>query len=152
MRVFFAGFAGFFVVYLFIFTWGVSAGDWHIFLKYLPKQTELFVFHKSDFTWQELLIVGLTLIIYLRAGFNLFVSGISEKIRTVCILKHLYFSSFIVLGLLIMQGEYKSQWAMIIYIFVAILIGHLFTLSNKKSVQYLMLFYFLFLAVIGIWN
>jgi hypothetical protein len=151
-KVFFASLTGIIVVYLFIFVWSVYAEDWAIFLSRLPQPDKWFAIQQPDFNLREWITIGFMLLVYIFAGFNLFISGISDKIQTVSILNYMYFSSFILFGLLFLQSEYKSQWALIIYIPAAILISHFFTLSNKRPLQYLMLVYLSFLLVICAWE
>jgi hypothetical protein len=151
-KVFFSCVTGFLIIYLFLFTWGIYVDDGQFFLSYLPNLGELFVLQQPDFNSEEWLVIGFTLIICIGAGFNLFLAGVSEKIRAISILRYLYFSSFIILALLLFQSNYKSQWALIWYIPVAMLTAHFFTLSNKRFVKYLMLFHLVFFLVMGFWN
>ncbi|GHT85206.1 hypothetical protein FACS189420_6840 [Bacteroidia bacterium] len=143
-RVFLASITGIMAVYLFILAWSVYAEDWGVFLSFLPDFHELFSVQKPDFTLPEWIILCFTLLVYIFAGFNLFVSDLSEKIRTVSILRYLYFSSFIIFAPFLLQSENKSHWTLIIFIPVALLFSHFFTLSNKKLVKYGMLICFFF--------
>ncbi|MDR3219727.1 MAG: hypothetical protein LBU22_12275 [Dysgonamonadaceae bacterium] len=145
LRVFMASIIGVLAVYLFIVTWCVYAGDWHIFFSAIPEPDKCLSIQIPDFTVLNWMVIGFTFLICLMTGFNLFGSGLSEKIRTVSILNYLYISSFIILIPFLLQSESQTSWSLIIWIPVTILISHLFTLSNRKYIKYMMLFFFFFL-------
>jgi hypothetical protein len=151
-RVFMAGIVGFVAIYLIIFTWSIYQEDWEIFLSLLPDPKILFRTQWPDLTLWEWIVVGFTLFIYILSGINLFVSDLSEKIRTVSTLNYLYFLILIIFFLLLLQSENKTQWALVLFIPLSIQISHLFTLSNKRFVQYLMLLSFFFFFAMGIWR
>ncbi|MDR3338489.1 MAG: hypothetical protein LBT25_00085 [Candidatus Symbiothrix sp.] len=145
LRVFMASIIGVFVVYLFIFTGSVYAENWHIFFSTIPEPSKWLSIQKPDFALFHWIVIGFTSLICLLTGFNLFGFGLSEKIRTVSILNYLYISSFIIFIPFILQSKYQTSWSLIICLPVAILLSHLFTLSNRKYIKYMMLFFFFFL-------
>jgi hypothetical protein len=151
-RVFLASISGVIAVYLFILAWSIYTEDWPFFLKSIPDPKKWFFIQKPDFSLSEWSVIGFSAFIYILSVFNLFLSSLSEKIRTVSILHYLYFSSFAIFFLLIFQSGNKSQWALMINVPLTLLISHFFTLSGKKSVKYLMVISFLFLLGINFWQ
>jgi len=148
-RVFFANLTGFVVVYLFIFTWSVFQGDRNIFFSLLPH-FDAFVIRTPDLTVLEWITYGFLLLIFFFIGLYLYISNISERLWTISILSYFYLSAFITFIFFLLQSEYKSSWGLVIFIPVAFLTAHFFSRSNKKSIRYLLLLFFLFFIVIGI--
>ena len=150
MRVFFANLTGFVIVYLFIFALSLFQGDKNILLSLLPQVDTLFAIQKPNFTISEWLTGGLLIIFCLGIGLYVLFFNISERIWGISVLGYFFFSSLIIFLFYFLQSEYKSTWGLIIYIPVAFLTGYFFSNSNKKSVQYLLLLFFLFLVGNGI--
>ncbi|MCL1933103.1 MAG: hypothetical protein FWF53_04725 [Candidatus Azobacteroides sp.] len=149
-RVFFAGLIGFATVYLFIFAWSIYQGDKDIFLSFLSQFKTLFVVHKPDLTILEWVICGVLLLFGFIIGIYQFFFNISERVWTISVLGYFYLSSFLFFIFLFLQSEYKSTWWLINYVPIAFLAGHFFSRSNKRSVHYLLLLFFLFFVGIGI--
>jgi hypothetical protein len=150
MRVIPASIIGFLTVYFVIFAWSVFRDDLGILLNFIPSGEKLFLIQKPELTFYEWILFGFTLMLYFRAGYKLFVSGISTTIRKVSILNFLYFSSFVIIFLLLAQTPFKAYWALIIYIPVSLMLAYLFSQPNNKSEKYLMFLFFVFIATIGI--
>jgi len=150
IRVFFASVIGFIIVYLFIFTFSIYQGDTNIFFSMLPHFDTLFVIQTPDLTIWEWITLGLLLIIGVIVGIYLYFLDISEKIWTISILRSFYFSSFIVFVFYILQTQYKSTWGLIMFIPIAFLSGYVFSRSNKRIVQYLLMLFILSFIGIGI--
>jgi len=148
-RVFFANLTGFVIVYLFIFTWSVFQGDRNIFFSLLPH-FDSFVIRIPDFTVLEWITYGFLLIICFFIGLYLYLSNISEKLWTISILSYFYISSFFIFVFFFLQSDHKSSWGLIISVPLAFLTAHFFSRSNKRSIHYLLLLFFLFFTVIGI--
>jgi hypothetical protein len=148
-RVFFANLTGFVVVYLFVFTWSVFQGDKNIFLSLL-LQFDTFVFRTPDLTILEWITYGFLLLIFIIMGLYLYMSNISERLWTISVLSYFYLSTFIIFIFFILQSEYKSSWGLISSVPIAFLTAHFFSHSNKRSIQYLLLLFFIFFIVIGI--
>jgi len=149
-RVFFANLTGIVIVYLFIFTWSIFQGDKNIFISFLPQFDTLFVIHKPDLFISEWIVCGFLLFIGVIIGIYLFFFNISERVWTISVLSYLYLSAFILFIFFFLQSEYKSTWGLIISIPIAFLFGHFFSRSNKRSVHYLLLLFFLFFVGIDI--
>jgi hypothetical protein len=149
-RVFLASLVGIVIVYQFIFAWCIYQGEWESFFSFLPKPKEIFFINKPDFSLYEWISLGIIGIVYIFSGIHLFMSGISEKIRTVSILKYLYVFSFFLFFMALVQSEYRSFWELIAYISMALVSAHYFTQANRLSVKILMLVFILALMVLGI--
>jgi len=150
MRVFFANLIGLVIVYLFIFTWSIFQGDKTIFFSFLPNFGWLFTDYKLNFTVLEWIAYGFILLIFIIIGIYLFFIYISEKVWTFSALSYLYLSSFIIFLFLFVRSEYKSTLGLICFVPVSILTGHFFSRTNKKSIYFLLLVFFLFFLGIGI--
>jgi hypothetical protein len=149
-RVIPASIIGFLTVYFVIFAWSVYRNDLGIFLDFIPSGENLFFIQKPELTIYEWILFGFTLMLYLRAGYKLFISGISETIRKISILSYLHFFSFIVLIFLLIQSSFKVYWALIIYIPVSLMLAYLFSQANNKFERYLVFFSIVFIVTIGI--
>jgi hypothetical protein len=151
-RVFLANLLGFVVIFLFLFTISLFLESKAFFLSFLPSLNELLIVRIPDLTLVEWIICGFMLFFYILFGFNLFLFDISEKIRTISILNYFYFLSFVLLVFFLLQSEYKSCWAMLLYIPAALLSAYFFSRSNKRVVHYLMLLFMLFFIGTGVWQ
>lgn len=149
LRVFLASLVGVIVVYLIIFAWSIYRDDWRIFLDYLPKPEKIFPVREPDFSNYEWISLGIILFVFIFAGFNLFVSRISEKVRTISFLKYLYITSFLIFFMAFVQSEYRSIWELVGYVSVALILAHYFTLTNKLYIKVLMLVFIIALLFFG---
>ncbi|GHT60869.1 hypothetical protein FACS189451_01730 [Bacteroidia bacterium] len=149
LRVFLASLVGIIVVYLIIYAWSVYRDDWWMFLDYLPKPEEIFAIHEPNLSNYEWISLGIIFLASIFAGFNLFVSNISEKVRTVSILKYMYITSFLIFFMAFVQSEYRSIWESVGYISIALILAHYFTLTNRLYIKILMLVFILAMLVLG---
>ncbi len=151
-RVFFAGLTGIFIIYLFVFAWSLYRNDWTVFLSRLPHWNEMWISGIPSLCQKEWIIAGFLFILYVVSGTNLFLSGISEKIRTVSFLSYLYIIVFVGFVFLLLQSEWKETWALIVYAPLSFVLAHFFTLSTKKITAYLLIVCMLFfLGMYGWW-
>ena len=149
MRVFLANLVGIVVICLVLFTVCVSWYKWWMFPGFLPEFEKIFIISKPELSNYEWISLGIILIAYIFAGFNLFVSGISEKVRTLSFLKYMYVSSFIIFFMAFVQSEYRSFWELIAYISIALVLAHYFTLANKLYIKILMQVFIFALLTLG---
>jgi hypothetical protein len=152
-RTFFASVIGFCVVYLFLFTWSLYKNDLTIFLHLLPKAEDCWEIHSYVFNLQEWIIIGFLAILYSLSGLKIFTSAVAEKLRTITILGYLYVFAFVVFVLFILQSEWETRWALILFLPLSILVAHFFTLAHKKSIIRLFIFTIIFfLGMLIIYN
>ena len=149
-RVFFANLTGIVVIYLFIFSWSLFQEDKNLFFSLLPQPDTLFVVHKLHITGFEWLTSGLLILSCFIFGIYLLFFNISERIWTISVLSYFFFSSFIVFIFYFLQSEYKSAWGLINYAPIAFMLSYFFSHSNRRSVHYLLLLFFLFFFGINI--
>ena len=150
IRVFFASLIGFVIVYLLIFTLSIILKDRAIFISLLPQYDTLLIFQKPYLTTLEWSAWGFLLFFYLIIGIYLHTFNISERLWTISVLKYFYFSAFIGFFFFLFQNGYKSTWGLITAVPLAFLTGHFFSNSDKRSMKYLQLLFFLFFVGIGI--
>jgi len=149
LRVFLASITGIVGVYLFIFAWSIYQNDWGIFFSFLPNYKEIFSISEPNLSNYEWISLGIIFFTYIFAGFNLFVTSISEKIITISFLKYLYVSSFFIFAMAFVQSKYRAYWESIAYISIALVLAHYFTLTNKAYVKILMVIFLLALLTLG---
>lgn len=141
-KSFFAYFLGIFVVYLFLWTLNVFLGvdnDLSVFLKNVFIYKDLQIVHMFSFELQEWIIYGFLIIFLFLSGLKVFSSDISEKTRTIIILRYLWVLSCILFVLSFMLNQWKSEWLLILYIPVSLLVAYFFTFSKSKFVLWLLL-------------
>ena len=143
-RSFFAGLIGFLVIYLFIFTWSFHKEDLSIFFRLFPDWQVFIQIHSLKFNLWEYLVLGFLIGLFFLSGGGIFASSISEKVKTIMALRFLYTACFLVFILFLLQSEWKREWYSILCAPLSLLISHLFTLTNKKIIRWLMLATILF--------
>jgi len=144
VRVFFASLVGFFVVYLFIYTWSFYKNDTNLFLNSLPDLDAFWTIHPYSFSLKEWVISGFLAFLFIITGLRIFMTGMAEKIRTMTILSYLYAFTFIVFVLLLVQSEWRKEWVLILFVPFSFLVAHFFTLSHRKPAICFFIFTILF--------
>ena len=152
IKTFLASLIGYVVVYLFILAWSVYKSDWNIFISQLPEFRNLFEIQPFSFSLREWYILGFIIILYILLSFNLFMPSISEKIRTISFLRYLYFFALVLLIIFFFKTDWKSDWFLILYIPISLLISHYFSVTNKKATMYLMVLTILFFIGMFVWQ
>ncbi|GHT18744.1 hypothetical protein AGMMS4957_01600 [Bacteroidia bacterium] len=136
VRTFLASWMGFAIIYLFIFAWSIYQNDEAIFLDLLPVFDLQWHFDWEAVTQRERIIVGYLAFLFVLAGSEIFMSGISEKVRAITTLSFLYVATIAVFVFFELQ-TYDNSWQLIVYIPSALLIAHYFTLSVGKWTSWL---------------
>ena len=149
-RSFVASLLGFVVVYLFVFTWNFHQGTQATFLQENPDWQALLHINPLDFDLLEYLIIGFLAMLFFLSGGNIFVASISEKIKTIIALRFLYIACVFVFILLLLQNDWKKEWFSILCIPLSLLVTHLFALTEKTVIRWLMLATILFFLVMFI--
>lgn len=147
-KTFFASITGIIIIYLFWFCWSLYQNDLSLFTnKILHFHTiwdiQLFKFNLKDF-----LILGLLFILFVLSGINIFMAGISEKVKTIFSLRYLYLFTLVVFILFITKAVGEKEWILIMYIPLSYLLGHYFTLITRKWNSFLFFFTILFFILI----
>ncbi|GHT56139.1 hypothetical protein AGMMS49982_22760 [Bacteroidia bacterium] len=133
MKTFFATWMGVLVIYFFIATWSLFQDDWTIFQSYVPSFDTQWEWNLDVFSIKEWLVIAYLGFLFLRVGGDIFMSAVSEKVRTATTLSYLYFFTLAVFIFFGMQIQTDYAWRLIIYIPIALLIAHYFTLSDNKN-------------------
>lgn len=150
LRVFLASLTGFVIVYLFIFTWSFYKQDINIFLTLLPSADAMFFIRKPDLSILEWINCGIIVLMYFIVGIYLIFFNISERVWAISAINFFFFSTFIISIFYFLQSESRTTWGLIMYVPIAFLSTYFFSRTNKRSLQYLLLFIFLFLVGINI--
>jgi len=147
-KVFLASIVGFLTVYLFLFAWFVYADDLKAFVLFLPSKELLMpqLIMPDIFT---LLIMGLTGAVLVWEGYNLFITGLSETVKTVQILNYLYIVLIIIFVCAFLKSTLQPQWEMLLSIPASMLLAHFFSLTDNKLVKYAMPAYFILIVTLG---
>ncbi|GHT04661.1 hypothetical protein AGMMS49525_11260 [Bacteroidia bacterium] len=140
LRSFFASWMGFALVYFLIFTWSIVKNDPTIFIAALPTFDTQWNLDFELFSLCEWVITAYLTFLFILAGGKIFMSGISEKVRTITILSYLYFFAIVVFFFFLLQTTTNYGWQLITYIPITLLIAHYFTLSIRKWKSWLFVF------------
>jgi hypothetical protein len=135
-RIIPAAIIGYLALYTFIFAWNVHTGNPTATFSYLPRVAELFTFCKPELTIEEWGIFALAAVMFLNAGINLYITGVSENIRTVFSLQTLYIPSIVITTFYLLQTQYKQHWTLILYIPLSIIITWYFTNTESRFRKY----------------
>ena len=138
-RTFFASLMGFALIYLFLFTWSVYKEDWTIFINALPDFRILGNSRLFSFETKEWIMSGWLMLLVILSGVKIFMAGVSEKVQSITALGYLYFLSFFVAALFLVQNQWAKEWLPILYLPLSILYAHYFTLSYQRGVAWLFL-------------
>jgi hypothetical protein len=152
LKTFFAGLIGFILVYLFIFTWSVYKGNWDFFLNNLPDFRTLLTVDSINFSLREGICMGFVALLFIISASKALLSDISEKTRTRITLNYLAAFFLVVFILLLFRSEWKSEWLLILYAPISLLIAHFFTFTNKKGFIWLFLFSIVFFLGMFAWK
>ncbi|MDR0681512.1 MAG: DUF6427 family protein [Dysgonamonadaceae bacterium] len=150
IRTLFAGIIGFFMIYLFIFTWSILKNDLSIFLDSFPDFNNSWNIYLFKFNLKEWIIAGFITILFIFSGAKIFMSGVAEKVRAMATLSYLYFFAFLIFIFFLFQNNGEKGWILILYIPVSFLISHFFTLSYKNWTIWL--FFFTIIFFLGIFG
>ena len=149
-RSFIASLLGFITIYLFAFTWNFHQGTLAAFFQENPDWQALIHIQPLGFDLWECLIIGFLAMLFLLSGGGIFVSSVSEKVKTVKALRFLYVVCALIFILLLLQNDWKEEWFSILCVPLSLLVTHLFALTEKTIVRWLMLVAILFfLGMLG---
>jgi hypothetical protein len=152
IKVFFAGLAGTFLVFLFALAWSVYKENPEIFFNIFSSFQTLFSVHTFQIQLQDQLHEGFIAVLFIISMGKYFISEISEKIRIRIILNYLCVFVGIVFLLFLFRTHEKTEWLSILYIPVSFLIAHYFTFNYKKWESALFLFSIVYFISIYLWE
>ena len=150
-KTFFASIVGVIVIWLFVFVWSVYNGGIQAFIETISGFESIFELHPLSWNLREWIVFGFVLLLLIVSGVNIFLAGISEKIRTETYLKNLFLASICIATIMILQSEW-DVWILLVYLPVSFILAHFFTLSSHKITSWTLNFFILFFFGIYIWR
>ncbi|GMO33817.1 MAG: hypothetical protein Pg6B_04180 [Candidatus Azobacteroides pseudotrichonymphae] len=139
-RSFFALFLGVFVVYMFLWTSNIiSENNLSVFFKRFFAFDDLQIIWTFSLGLQKRIICSFWIIFLFLSGLKIFLFDISEKIRTIMILRYLWVLSCILCVLFLTQSQWEGEWLLILYSSVSLLISYFFAPLKKKIVLWFLL-------------
>jgi hypothetical protein len=151
-RTFFACIVGFLVIYLFLFAWSIYQDDIDFFLNVLPNLGTWLHIHPFQFVLREFIIIAFLLFLFILSGTKIFLSDISEKIKTIEYLRYLFTFALITFAFLVLQSEWKKECILILYLPLSLLFAHFFTLARRKISIWLLLLSIVFFIAMYFWK
>ena len=150
-KTFFASITGVVVVWLFVFVWSIYNGGVQVFIDVFSAFGDILEIHPFTWNFREWIVFGFVLILVIISGVNIFISGISEKIRTETYLKKLFLASVSIAIALVLQSECHI-WILLVYLPISVILSHLFTLSTRRATSWTLIFFIFFFLGIYIWR
>jgi len=153
LNTFFASLMGWAVVYLFLLAWSVYKGDWTFFLQMLPDLSELWDFRVPPMMGMEEVATNIFLgALFFLSVINNFVVGTIEKAHAKTALAFLSLLAGVIAVFFLGQYQWRSEWLLISYIPLSVLLAHYFTLSYKRSTVALFWATVLFFLLVFAWQ
>ncbi|MDR0413521.1 MAG: hypothetical protein LBH61_06965 [Dysgonamonadaceae bacterium] len=152
LRTFFAGVAGFLMIYLFLFTWSVYRDDLSLFVRSFPHPVDFGKLQLVNFSVKKGVLSGFLAFLFILSGVKIFVSGSMEKMKAVSVLGYMYLFTLLVFAAFVFQDKWESEWLSVLYIPASFLMSYFFTFSQKKWVTRLFFFTIVFFAGMLSWE
>jgi hypothetical protein len=138
-------------ILLILSAWSAYREDWTIFERLFSDWAAAYRFR---FQWpglQEWIAIGFPLLLLGLSFIRIFISGTAEKMRVVDMVKCLSFLACTAGVLLFLQNQYLSEWLLILYLPLSVLLTHYFTLSNRQGEMWLFLATLAFCPAVYLW-
>ena len=149
-RTFFASLLGVFTVYLFLFAWCIYRNDWDFFYDKIPHFREMISINWIKLQWYNWVVVAYIILLLLLPAVNIFVSGLSEKIRTTLFIEFLYLLAVTLFIFICLFDSMVDNVQPVIYLSIAFISGFYFAINESKLAIYLLIFTILFFIAIYI--
>lgn len=146
-----AAFVGGFGVLLSLFCWCLYRNDPALLLTYSPDW-RAFTPELFDFNLKDLFAFVFLLILLIFSGINIYLAGISEKIKNHIILSFLFFFTVSLLILILIEFQWKMEWMSFLNLSLTILLSHYFSQKLNKGKTYLLILSVLLFMGSGVWN
>ena len=145
LKTFLASLSGILLIFSGMVCWSLIIDDGFSFLfikNLFPSYQALWSINLLEMKdLHEWIYAGVLVLLIVFLGINLFNSKISERVRSVITLNFLYL--FLVIILLFVTFQ-SSDWISILYVPLSFLLGHYFTVANKKGSSWLVGFIIIF--------
>ena len=153
LKTFFATLLGLAVVYLFLLAWSVYKNDWAVFMQVMPDWSVLWDFRFPHSASIEESATNIFLfILFVLSVFNIFMVGVAEKAQARTFLGYLSQLTVVVSILFLSQNQWGTEWLLILYVPLSIVLAHYFTLSQKPGTMWLLLLTILFFLLMFAWK
>ena len=150
-KTFFASIIGIILVWLFVFVWSICNGGIQIFMNTISGFEGIFELHPLNWNLREWIVFSFVFVLVAISGIKIFLSGISEKIRTETYLKNLFLASICLVTAMIFQSEWDI-WVLLVYLPISFILSHFFTLSTHKITSCTLIFFIIFFVGIYAWR
>jgi hypothetical protein len=146
-----AAFCGSLLVYLFLFCWCLYMKDPASFFIFLPDW-ETFMPQLITFNVQDLIVFLFVITLFIVSGVNIYIAGISEKIKNHVILSFSFFFSFFILILLFVESQWEAEWKCLLALPLTLLFSHFFSTGTSKIKTFLLILSVILFIGAGIWH
>ena len=139
--------------YWFLFGYAFFVGEPELFYQpFIELATFTPIKYSLYFSWEELATYGYMVILFLAAFVHRLINGHRNNIRTSAFLDFLIIVSFALLILTLLQPELSISLLPVLIMFVSILIGHVFSMTNSKASNLFFIFPLVFLLLLFAFN
>jgi hypothetical protein len=151
LKTFLAAFCGSLSVYIFLFCWCLYRNEPALFLDYFPDWT-VFLPEPIEFHLKDLFVFIFSLILLILSGINIYLAGISEKIKNRVILSFLFLFSLFLFILIPIEFQWVIEWQGFLNLSLTLLLSHYFMKRINRAKTILLIFSILFFMGAGIWD
>jgi hypothetical protein len=151
IKTFLANLIGILLVCLLGAAWCVGKNDWTPFTQLLADWSALGEFQLFSLNMKRGAMILFLLFLFILSGVNIFMAGISEKVRTISLLSYLYLLTAFLFLFFLIQNQWDGEWLSIVYIPLSLLIAHYFTFSKKTWESWLFLLTIVFFLLTAVW-
>jgi hypothetical protein len=151
LKTFLAAFCGSLSVYLFLFCWCLYQNEPALFLGYFPDWT-VFLSEPIELHLKDLLAFIFSLILLILSGINIYLAGISEKIKNHVILSFLFLFSLFLFILILIEFQWVIEWRGFLNLSLTLLLSHYFMRRTNRAKSVLLILSILLFIGAGIWN
>lgn len=151
LKSFLAAICGSLLVFILLFCWCLYQDEPSLFLSFFPDW-KVFLPTLFDFNLLESFLLVYLFLFFILSGGTIYMAGISEKIKNHVILSFLFFFSFSIFILMIIEAQWEMEWIGISYLSLSVLLAYFFSKNTNKLKTILLIFSVLFFIGIGVWN
>lgn len=152
LKVVFAGIIGILFVHLLFFSGFVYTDNLSGWKEISISNFSAFRIYLFNLELRDSLILSYMLVLFILSGTNIYIAGISEKIKTITILSYLFVFAVFVSIFLMLFNQSENEWINILYLPFSLVVSHFFTLIWRKWTFWLLIFTILFFLAMFIWQ
>lgn len=151
IKSFLALFCGSLLVYILLFCWCLYMKEPALFIEFIPNW-QVFLPELITFNIQDLVPFLFIVIFFIASGINIYMAGISEKIKNHVILSFFFFFSFLIFIFLLIEFQWEMEWKCLLCLSLTILFSHFFSTGTSKTKTFLLILSVILFIGAGIWN